>query len=237
MWSPCRSHQQIKILDLVTGTVAATPFLNVSGEIVADGERGLLGLAFDPSFATNGFFYVYLINTSGDTEIRRYHVSSNPNVADAASVTPIITIDQTDAGNHKAGWLGFGPDGYLYIASGDGGARRDNAQTSTACSARSCGSTCMATTFPAILRATTRPCRQPVRGRAGARRNICAGPAQPLARQLRPRARRPLHRRRRADQWEEVNLGQSVPITAGPCLRAASGRQPAGTVGRAHLLL
>ena len=119
---------QIKILDLATGAVLATPFLNVSADIVADGERGLLGLAFDPNFASNGFFYVYLTNTSGDAEVRRYQLSSNPNVADPASVTPIITIDQTTASNHKAGWIGFGPDGYLYIASGDGGSTPGSAQ-------------------------------------------------------------------------------------------------------------
>ena len=118
----------IKILDLATGQVLATPFLNVSSQILSDGERGLLGLAFDPNFASNGFFYVYLMNTSSDAEIRRYTVSSsNPNLADVASVTPIITIDQTTAHNHKAGWIGFGPDGYLYIASGDG-AVASNAQ-------------------------------------------------------------------------------------------------------------
>ena len=119
---------QIKILDLATGGVLATPFLDVSSQILTDGERGLLGLAFDPGFASNGFFYVNLINSSGDTEIRRYHVSSNPNVADPASVTPIITVDQTAASNHKAGWLGFGPDGYLYIATGDGRQHTGNAQ-------------------------------------------------------------------------------------------------------------
>src|SRR6478609_6774245 len=106
----------IKVLDLNTGQVLATPFLDVSSQILTDGERGLLGLAFDPGFASNGFVYVNLINLSGATEVRRYHVSSNPNVADPASVTPIITVDQTDASNHKAGWLGFGPDRDLYIA-------------------------------------------------------------------------------------------------------------------------
>jgi hypothetical protein len=79
----------IKIFDLATGQVLATPFLNISSQILTDGERGLLGLAFDPNFASNGFFYVNLINTSGDTEIRRYHVSASPNVADPASTTPI----------------------------------------------------------------------------------------------------------------------------------------------------
>jgi glucose/arabinose dehydrogenase len=108
--------------------VLATPFLDLSGQISTAGERGLLGLAFDPNYATNGFFYVDLINPAGDAEIRRYHVSSNPNVADAASVTQVITIDQTAATNHKAGWLGFGPDGYLYNSSGDGGVPPTSAQ-------------------------------------------------------------------------------------------------------------
>ena len=115
----------IKVLDLNTGQVLATPFLNLSGQILSDGERGLLGLAFDPDYASNGLFYVYLINTSGNTEIRRYHVSANQNVADPASATPVITIPQPAASNHKAGWLGFGPDGYLYAALGDGGGGGD----------------------------------------------------------------------------------------------------------------
>ena len=114
----------IKILDLATGQVLATPFLNVSSQILTDGERGLLGLAFDPAFASNGLFYLNLINMSGDTEIRRYHVSANPNVAEPAS-TPILTIDQPSFSNHKGGWIGFGPDGYLYAALGDGGSGGD----------------------------------------------------------------------------------------------------------------
>ena len=120
---------QIKVLDLATGGVLATPFLDVSTQILTDGERGLLGLAFDPEFASNGFLYVNLINSSGDTEIRRYHVSANPNVVDPASATPIITIPQPAASNHKAGWLGFGPDGYLYAALGDGGGGGDTFHT------------------------------------------------------------------------------------------------------------
>ncbi|HMJ27636.1 MAG TPA: PQQ-dependent sugar dehydrogenase, partial [Xanthobacteraceae bacterium] len=119
----------IKVLDLNTGQVLATPFLDVSSQILTDGERGLLGLAFDPNYAGNGLFYVYLINTSGNTEIRSYHVSANPNIADAASATPIITIPQPAASNHKAGWLGFGPDGYLYAALGDGGGGGDTFHT------------------------------------------------------------------------------------------------------------
>jgi glucose/arabinose dehydrogenase len=115
----------IKIIELDSGQVLPTPFLDVSSQILTDGERGLLGLAFDPNFATNGFFYVNLINGSGNTEIRRYHVSSDPNVADP-NFTTIITINQpAGSNNHKGGWLGFGPDGDLYASLGDGGGSGD----------------------------------------------------------------------------------------------------------------
>jgi glucose/arabinose dehydrogenase len=112
----------IKIIELDTGQVLSTPFLDVSSQVLTDGERGLLGLAFDPNFATNGYFYVDLSSTNGNTEIRRYQVSSaNPNVADPASATMLLSINQSEFNNHKGGWLGFGPDGDLYISVGDGG--------------------------------------------------------------------------------------------------------------------
>src|SRR3954454_24573300 len=119
----------IKIIDISAGDsgvfqVKPTPFLDIAVNSV--GEGGLLGLAFDPGYAQNGLFYVNVINAAGDTEIRRYHVSANPDLADAASGELIIRIDQPDGiTNHKAGWLGFGPDGYLYAALGDGGGGGD----------------------------------------------------------------------------------------------------------------
>jgi glucose/arabinose dehydrogenase len=116
----------VKVLDLNTQQVSSTPFLDVSAQVTTAGECGLLGLAFDPDFATNGFVYVNLINLSGDTEIRRYQVSAgDPNQLDPASAQLVISIDQPDFTNHKAGWLGFGPDGYLYAALGDGGNGND----------------------------------------------------------------------------------------------------------------
>src|SRR5262245_33061547 len=116
----------IEILDLHSGQVLVTPFLDLTGQVAIDGEEGLLGIAFDPNFAQNGYLYVDLINLSGDTEIRRYQVSAgNPNVVDTSTSTAIITIDQPNATNHKAGWLGFGPDGFLYAATGDGGGGGD----------------------------------------------------------------------------------------------------------------
>ena len=115
----------IKLLDLATG--ATTVFLDLSSQITTDGEGGLLGLAFDPNYAQNGQFYVDLTNRNDDTEIRQYQVSSaNPMQASPASNVPIITIDQPDGRtNHKAGWIGFGPDGYLYATLGDGGGGGD----------------------------------------------------------------------------------------------------------------
>ena len=116
----------IKILDLASAQVLPTPFLNLSGQIASDGERGLLGLAFDPDFANNGFFYINVSNPNGNTDVRRYHVDpATPNVADPASATPILSIDQSTFSNHKGGWLGFGPDGDLYISVGDGGGGGD----------------------------------------------------------------------------------------------------------------
>jgi len=119
----------IKILDLNTGTVLATPFLTVPVNTIS--ERGLLGLAFDPGYATNGAFYVYATSTAGSphNEVWRYHVSGNPNVA-AAGRDLILDVGPSTNGNHNAGWLGFGPDGFLYIASGEVGVAA-NAQDTT----------------------------------------------------------------------------------------------------------
>jgi glucose/arabinose dehydrogenase len=120
----------IKILDLNARQLLPIPFLDLTGLIATDGEQGLLGLAFHPNFAQNGCFYVYVSNAGGDSEIRRYKVSSNPDVADPASEMTVITVSQqmpdgSRFSNHKAGWLGFGPDGFLYAALGDGGSGGD----------------------------------------------------------------------------------------------------------------
>ncbi|MFC1458352.1 PQQ-dependent sugar dehydrogenase [Microvirga arabica] len=121
---------RVKIHDAGTAQTLATPFLDVSSEVVTSGEQGLLGLAFSPDYATSRKFYVYLSNTAGDTEIREYQASaSNPLIADPATMRPITTIDYpSQTTNHRGGWIGFGPDGYLYAATGDG-AVRANAQS------------------------------------------------------------------------------------------------------------
>ncbi|MGK4566736.1 PQQ-dependent sugar dehydrogenase [Flavobacterium sp. 3HN19-14] len=107
------------------GTIKATPFLNLSAIVnQADNEGGLLGLAFHPNYATNGFFYVNYTNNSGNTVIARYSVSAgNVDVANTTA-TVLMTITQPFS-NHNGGTIKFGPDGYLYIGMGDGGSSGD----------------------------------------------------------------------------------------------------------------
>jgi glucose/arabinose dehydrogenase len=107
-----------------TGVVNSTPFLNLSSLTNGGGEQGLLGLAFHPNYATNGFFFVNYTNLSGNTVIARYSVNaSNPNVANTTG-TILMTISQPYS-NHNGGSIKFGSDGFLYIAMGDGGSGGD----------------------------------------------------------------------------------------------------------------
>jgi len=113
---------EIKILDLLTGTINAKPFLDL--EVSTVQEQGLLGLAFDPDYRENGLFYVNYTDTDGVSIIERYQVSGDADVADASSGEIISKIAQPDK-NNNGGWIGFGPDGYLYYGTGDGGGSHD----------------------------------------------------------------------------------------------------------------
>src|SRR3972149_1862431 len=106
------------------GTLLGTPFLDIRNLVSTGSEQGLLGLAFDPNYVTNGRFYVSYTDTAGDSRIVRYLVSGNPDVAQAAPDRVLLTIDQPFA-NHNGGDIVFGPDGYLYIGMGDGGSGND----------------------------------------------------------------------------------------------------------------
>lgn len=114
----------IRILNS-NGTVNATPFLNLTGTVSTSGsERGLLGLAFHPNYATNGLFYVnYTRASDGFTIIARYSVSADPQLANTSGTT-LMVINQP-ASNHNGGCLQFGSDGFLYIGMGDGGGAND----------------------------------------------------------------------------------------------------------------
>lgn len=116
---------RIRILNTGTGAIAATPFLDVSASISTGGERGLLGFAPAPDFTTSGTFYVYLTNPAGNVELRRYRTAAgNRDLADPATADVILAKAQPQS-NHNGGWIDFGPDGFLYIASGDGGGGGD----------------------------------------------------------------------------------------------------------------
>ncbi len=114
-----------RLLNRQNGSIRSVPFLDVTGSVSTDGERGLLGLAFSPDFETDRTFYVNLTNAAGDTEIRRYQTyTTSPGQADPMTEETLLTIPQNQS-NHNGGWLGFGPDGLLYIAMGDGGGSGD----------------------------------------------------------------------------------------------------------------
>ena len=127
----------IKVLRFSTGAV--TEFMNIDARVGGDqtigSEEGLLGLAFHPQYQSNGFFYVHYTNNSGNIQISRFRVLGEPatsNTGDPNSEFPILTITHPQ-GNHNAGWLGFGPvDGFLYIATGDGGGACDSGTGHTA---------------------------------------------------------------------------------------------------------
>lgn len=117
-------EQAGRIRIIANGTLLQTPFLDISSRVSSTGERGLLGIAFPPDYASKGYFYVNYTNLQGDTVIARYRLGSNANQADANREEIILTIDQP-AANHNGGQLAFGPDGYLYIGMGDGGGSGD----------------------------------------------------------------------------------------------------------------
>ncbi|MBC8047445.1 MAG: PQQ-dependent sugar dehydrogenase [Fimbriimonadaceae bacterium] len=107
------------------GSTLGIPFLDITDRVLYDGEQGLLGLAFHPNYAENGYFYVNYVNKSGKTVIARYsRNASNPHKANKSSEMQILKIPHPFT-NHYAGTIGFGPDGYLYISMGDGGSADD----------------------------------------------------------------------------------------------------------------
>lgn len=129
----------ILMWDAVNREILPTFFLDLrdemGGPVLAGGERGLLSLALDPDYANTGEFYVYYTAASsgpgstGDIVVARYTRSAgNPDVGDAGSAETILVVEHSSASNHNGGWLAFGPDGFLYITTGDGGGGCDSNQ-------------------------------------------------------------------------------------------------------------
>jgi hypothetical protein len=135
--SPPGDHQRLFVVEkagriqlLHNGT--RKQFLDVHTKVVDGGERGLLSMAFPPDYATSGRFYVYYTAPRADDPngsvltIAEYRRSAaNPDVADPGSERPVLRIDHPVNSNHDGGQLQFGPDGLLYIATGDGGSAND----------------------------------------------------------------------------------------------------------------
>jgi hypothetical protein len=110
------------------GVTLATPFLDIQARISAAGEGGLLGLAFPDDYSTSGLFDVYYTDLDHDSVVARFSVTANPDLADANSEQILLFIDQPDGSaflNHKGGTIAYGPDGFLWFATGDGGSSDD----------------------------------------------------------------------------------------------------------------
>ena len=191
----------VRILDLTTGQLLPTPFINIASSIGVIGEGGLIGFAFDPNYAQQ-----WLSSTStspmpsDDTEIRRYQVSAtDPNHARSREPDVLLRIDQPDGlTNHKGGWVEFGPDGYLYAALGDGGGGGDPTETGQNINdllGNILRLDVHGDDFPA--RPEPQLCgagRQSVRRDDRGRRDLGLRPAQPVPQWLRSRTRRSLYR-------------------------------------------
>lgn len=114
-------EQDGMILSLDPNTNKLSTFLDISDRVSREGnEQGLLGLAFSPNYARDGLFYVNYTDREGTSTIARFRRSDNPNFTDPQSEQILLTVEQPYR-NHNGGGLAFGPDGYLYIALGDGG--------------------------------------------------------------------------------------------------------------------
>jgi glucose/arabinose dehydrogenase len=107
------------------GLMLALPFLDISARVSTAGEGGLLSMAFHPQFATNGQYFIYYTDTVGDIVVERRRVSANPNLSDPTSALEIIRIAHPGFTNHYGGLVAFGPDGDLYLGTGDGGGAGD----------------------------------------------------------------------------------------------------------------
>jgi len=117
---------------LRNGTALTVPWLDISARVFTAGEGGMLSMAFDPDFARNGYFYVYYTDLQQNIVVERFGSSQLPNVADVTSGLVILRIPHPQYTNHFGGLAAFGPDGLLYVGTGDGGGAGDpfnNAQS------------------------------------------------------------------------------------------------------------
>ena len=211
-------------------------FLDLRSLVRAGGEQGLLGLAFHPDYQANGLFYVDYTrrgegSAGGDTVVAEYRRASDAR-ADPGSRRVVLTVDQP-AANHNGGHLAFGPDGFLYIALGDGGGAGDTYRNGQDRGTLAGQAPAHRPTGPGRLGAAPL-CRaglQPLGRRAWPGRDVGLGPAQPVALLLRPRgagtcgsamsARAPAKRSTARRRTPAVATPGVARTTAGAAARAA----------------
>ena len=230
-------EQRGTIAVLRKGRELAKPFLDIRDRVRAANEEGLLSIAFDPGYRRNHRFYVYYVNSAGDIQVDGFkHKRGKPTRASERTRRTVIVIGHPGEANHNGGQLQFGPDGLLYLGTGDGGGGGDpgeNAQDPESLLGK-------------LLRIAPRggggydsPSSNPFAAGAGSRRGLRARAAQPVAVLVRPRQRAPDDRRRRPGKLGgdrpppgrggrgcELRLGQprGQPPVRGPGHR--SGRLP-----------
>ena len=107
------------------GKLRPAPFLDIHEQVKCCGEEGLLGLAFPPGYADKGYFYVYYTRLDGNNQVSRFYSSPEPDLADPHREEEVLFFPHPTYANHNGGQLAFGPDGYLYIGTGDGGGGGD----------------------------------------------------------------------------------------------------------------
>lgn len=111
-----------KVKVLQNGAILPTPLVSIPSEITTGNEEGLIGLAFEPAYATTRRFYIFFAHTSGNNVLRRYtSYITDTNKANPVTAMSILTVPHSLNDYHLGGWIGFGPDGYLHLTTGDAG--------------------------------------------------------------------------------------------------------------------
>ncbi len=131
--APPRDYERLFVVEqagtiriIKSGRTLPNPFLDIRDRVRSGGERGLLSIAFHPDYASNRRFFVYYTESTGDLAISEFSTPQTaPDAANPASEQRLLTIPHRKYGNHNGGQLAFGPDRFLYIGTGDGGAGGD----------------------------------------------------------------------------------------------------------------